>query len=132
METYTQRIRNFFLAADIDKSGTLSWDEFRTYLQDRKVKAYFQSMDLDVSQAHVLFELLDSDGSDQVELQEFLDGCMRLKGNAKSIDLNKLILMNRRCNEAMMGFLPKAEARIQALEDMLGVPSPRTESETDR
>merc|ERR1712014_153386 len=91
MEGYTNRIKTFFHEADVDNSGTLSWEEFSAHLENRKVKAYFQALDLDVSQAHLLFELLDADGSDQVTIDEFLDGCMRLKGQAKSIDLNMLL-----------------------------------------
>merc|ERR1719188_947840 len=63
-EKYRQRIKGFFREADLDQSGTLSWEEFRRHLEDPKVKAYFQALELDVSQAHVLFDLLDTDASD--------------------------------------------------------------------
>jgi len=96
MDTYTSKIRRFFIEADTDKSGTLSWEELRAHLGDRKVQAWFNSMDIDVSQAKVLYDLLDRDGSNQVTIDEFLEGCVRFKGQAKSIDLNMLILMTRR------------------------------------
>merc|ERR1712194_262128 len=81
----------FFMEADEDRSGMLSWEEFRKHLQNTKVKAFFQALELDVSQARALFQLLDADHSNQVGLDEFLDGCMRLKGQAKSIDVNMLM-----------------------------------------
>lgn len=117
-ENLTKRIISFFQDADKDQSGTLTWDEFRTYMKDRKVKAYFQTMDLDVSQAHVLFELLDTDGGGGVELQEFLEGCMRLKGNAKSIDLNQLILLNRKLQDQLCDFMCDYDERFSNLEEV--------------
>lgn len=32
------------LEADVDKSGTLTWDEFKDHLQDPAVMAYFQAL----------------------------------------------------------------------------------------
>jgi len=90
LEGYTTRIKTFFQEADLDKSGTLRWEEFQAHLQNTKVKAYFQALELDVSQAHALFELLDTDGSNSVTVEEFLDGCLRLKGGAKNLDLHML------------------------------------------
>eukprot|EP00927_Polykrikos_kofoidii_P001271 TRINITY_DN10459_c0_g1_i7.p1 TRINITY_DN10459_c0_g1~~TRINITY_DN10459_c0_g1_i7.p1 ORF type:complete len:495 (+),score=62.49 TRINITY_DN10459_c0_g1_i7:970-2454(+) len=88
---YARKVRTFFSEADTDSSGLLSWEEFEKYLSDPNVKAYFQALELDVSQAHVLFKLLDTDNSNQVGLEEFFDGCLRLKGQARSIDVNMLM-----------------------------------------
>lgn len=115
----THRIREFFYAADTDKSGTLSWEEFRTYLKDRHVKAYFQTMELDVSQAHKLFELLDQNGDNSVTIDEFLDGCLRLKGQAKSIDLNLLIMMSRKLQDNFTNFMKTSFEQWCLLEDRL-------------
>jgi len=98
---HTARIKKFFHEADVDKSGHLSWDEFERHLEDDQVKAYFQTLELDVSEAHVLFELLDQDGSDQVDIDEFVGGCMRLKGTARSIDVNMLIRRNAQVLDSM-------------------------------
>jgi hypothetical protein len=103
--TSTERIKTFFHEADVDKSGTLSWEEFREHLESPKVRAYFQTLELDVSQAHVLFELLDQDGSNSVSVDEFLDGCMRLKGQARSIDLNMLLYMSKKVFDSMQSFM---------------------------
>merc|ERR1712032_1508758 len=104
-----RRIVTFFEEADKDHSGMLSWEEFKTYLQNSKVKAYFQALELDVSQAHKLFTLLDADNSDQVGLHEFLEGCMRLKGQAKSIDVNMLLYESERVFQLMCDFMDNSE-----------------------
>lgn len=96
MQTYTQKIRAFFEEADKDKSGMLSWAEFRDHLKVPKVQAYFQALELDVSQAHVVFKLLDRDGSNEVSVDEFIAGCLRLKGEAKALEVNMLLWENTR------------------------------------
>jgi hypothetical protein len=95
-QVYANDIKSFFYEADKDSSGNLSWEEFEAHLQDERVKAYFASLELDVSQARALFMLLDVDETDEVGIDEFVGGCMRLKGDAKSIDVNMLLYENRR------------------------------------
>mmetsp|Transcript_102726 Transcript_102726/g.199112 ORF Transcript_102726/g.199112 Transcript_102726/m.199112 type:complete len:436 (-) Transcript_102726:78-1385(-) len=90
-EAYNKKIRAFFAEADKDQSGMLSWEEFEDHLKNPKVSAYFASLELDVTHAHRLFKLLDVNRSNEVGLDEFLDGCVRLKGEAKSIDVNMLV-----------------------------------------
>ncbi|CAK0873888.1 unnamed protein product, partial [Prorocentrum cordatum] len=91
LKDYANDIKEFFRQADADNSGQLSWEEFRTHLDDDRVKAYFQTLDLDIRQAHILFKLLDCNDNGEVGIEEFLDGCLRLRGHAKSLDLNLVI-----------------------------------------
>jgi hypothetical protein len=91
LKDYASDIKEFFRQADADSSGQLSWEEFRIHLNDDRVKAYFQTLDLDIRQAHILFKLLDCNDNGEVGIEEFLDGCLRLRGQAKSLDLNLVI-----------------------------------------
>merc|ERR1711972_382055 len=110
---YVGKVREFFREADTDGNGTLSWDEFRVHLSNPRVKAYFQALDLDVSQAHCLFTLLDEDGSDEVSVKEFLDGCLRLRGEARNIDLNMLVMLCQVSFKRLTELLVKNESRWQ-------------------
>merc|ERR1712194_930483 len=53
--------------------------------------AYFEALDLEVDDARAFFRLLDVDGSGHIDIDEFCDGCMKLKGEARSFDLNCMI-----------------------------------------
>eukprot|EP00928_Gymnodinium_smaydae_P036356 TRINITY_DN25430_c0_g1_i1.p1 TRINITY_DN25430_c0_g1~~TRINITY_DN25430_c0_g1_i1.p1 ORF type:complete len:688 (-),score=118.04 TRINITY_DN25430_c0_g1_i1:76-2139(-) len=116
LQKYSERIKGFFLTADVDKSGTLSWDEFRTHLAQPEVRGYFQALELDVSQAHMLFGLLDTDGSDQVTVEEFLEGCIRLKGQARSVDLNMLLFTCERMFLQLDDFMRWSESKLYEIE----------------
>jgi hypothetical protein len=90
-EEYKKKVSEFFADADKTGVGTLSWADFKEHMKNPSVSAYFASLELDVSNAHRLFRLLDADCSNEVGIDEFLDGCTRLKGQARSIDVNMLI-----------------------------------------
>merc|ERR1719440_1645900 len=60
------------------------------------IQLYFKSVDLDPSEARSLFKLMDADQSGTVEAEEFVMGCLRLRGTAKAIDLATLMYENRR------------------------------------
>merc|ERR1711879_454283 len=55
---YIADIKRIFVEADTDGSGTLSWEEFESHLQDSRVKAYFSTLGLDVKHAKAMFMLL--------------------------------------------------------------------------
>lgn len=46
---------------------------------------------LDVDDAWSFFKLLDLDDGGDVEIEEFLMGCLRLRGTARAIDIGKII-----------------------------------------
>jgi len=129
---YAANIRRFFHEADVDKTGTLSWEEFESYLQNQKVQAYFQSFELDVSQARTLFKLLDLDESNDVGIDEFVEGCMRMKGPARSIDVNMLLYESEKMIDRQVEFMGFVEEQFAALEpsrsSMPDQPPPRPNS----
>jgi hypothetical protein len=113
LKDYADNIKTFFMQADSDGSGQLSWEEFKAHLEDNRVKAYFQTLDLDIRKAHTLFKLLDRNDSGGVGIEEFLDGCLRLRGQAKSLDINLVIyqLENLTKGLSWMTHTPKGTSR---------------------
>lgn len=70
----------------------MTWDAFNSKLCRPEMKTYFEAIDLDPSEARGLFRLLDLDGSGTVNAEEFLNGCLRLRGPAKALDLSLIML----------------------------------------
>jgi len=87
-----------FRSIDTDHSGVITYSEIASHLESKAVKDFFKSIDVDVTEAQWLFELLDHDNSGELEFGEFLTGCLRLQGPAKSIDL---VLVMRELKEAL-------------------------------
>jgi hypothetical protein len=86
-----RRMRAIFREADQDGDDALSWGDFSEYLTDKKAAVFFSSLGLDVDVAQALFVLLDMDDDGRVDIDEFVHGCIRLKGVARSIDVNMLL-----------------------------------------
>eukprot|EP00933_Yihiella_yeosuensis_P033327 TRINITY_DN27057_c0_g1_i1.p1 TRINITY_DN27057_c0_g1~~TRINITY_DN27057_c0_g1_i1.p1 ORF type:complete len:831 (+),score=115.06 TRINITY_DN27057_c0_g1_i1:283-2775(+) len=88
-------VRELFCNPDGSLSQEMSWDTFVDQLDRPEMRAYFKAMDLDPSEARGLFQLLDLDGSGTIDAQEFLNGCLRLRGPAKALDLHLVMRETR-------------------------------------
>mmetsp|Transcript_72544 Transcript_72544/g.194719 ORF Transcript_72544/g.194719 Transcript_72544/m.194719 type:complete len:127 (+) Transcript_72544:237-617(+) len=76
---------------DVDaKSDGLTAAELHSQLSRPKVQSWFKAMDVDAKQTWKLFKILDSDRSGRVALDEFVDGCLRLRGPATVVDVESL------------------------------------------
>merc|ERR1712190_301059 len=118
-DSMMNQMRDLFKEVDADKSGTVSWKELKRNLNDDRVRAYFQMLSIDTSEAEGLFKLLDVDDSGEVGTEEFIVGCMRLKGTAKSIDLATMLYESKRMHTIMNKLMHVVEERFASLEEML-------------
>jgi len=54
------------------------------------VKAYFSSLDIDLGDTWTRFTPLDSKGTNEIDPEEFIIGCLGLQGQARSFDMVRL------------------------------------------
>mmetsp|Transcript_43734 Transcript_43734/g.136105 ORF Transcript_43734/g.136105 Transcript_43734/m.136105 type:complete len:321 (-) Transcript_43734:27-989(-) len=90
-----KKVQRAFVMTDMDNSSIISWREFRLQLDSPAMKDFFNCIDIDHSQAATLFSLLDSDSTFTLNIEEFVQGALRLKGAAKAFDLAALQHENR-------------------------------------
>jgi len=105
-------IQQVFMELDTDGSGSLTIEEFEKHIEDEKIQAYLKSRQIDVRQVRTLFTLLDSDQTGDVSMEQFVDGILRLKGGATSMDLAVLTY--------------QVEYMVQVLATMTGAERPQT------
>jgi len=116
-----------FRTLDVQDSGFIAFEDIEKHLEDDDVQDYFETIDVDPSEAKCLFEILDIDGSGQIELSEFLEGVLRLQEPARALD----VMINMRDNrialerklyftekKMALGFESIAEARGDKLDDL--------------
>jgi len=84
---YFRAVKRLFTKLDTDADGGITASEFEVALQDPSLISVFDALEISVEDAWNLFRTLDSDGDSHVGPQEFIDGCLRLKGPARSIDV---------------------------------------------
>jgi hypothetical protein len=114
-EQWLKEMRKIFLEMDADSSGTVSKDEVNEFCNDDRVQYYLTALGLDVQDTEKLFDLLDEDNDGELELDEFLGGCLRLKGMARSIDVYSLYKLTASASTTSHGIVK----RLEDIEKML-------------
>eukprot|EP00927_Polykrikos_kofoidii_P042164 TRINITY_DN3601_c0_g1_i3.p1 TRINITY_DN3601_c0_g1~~TRINITY_DN3601_c0_g1_i3.p1 ORF type:complete len:712 (-),score=106.80 TRINITY_DN3601_c0_g1_i3:120-2255(-) len=101
-ESTIVKICDLFKRTDNDGSGEVTWEEFQTTLQSEDMQDYFKSIDVDISEAKGLYELLDADSSGSIDAVEFVSGCVRLTGPAKAFDVGLLLFETRKLKDDLL------------------------------
>lgn len=107
---YASKMRQFFEKLDRHRSGFLTWKDFNAALQKPELRSWMATLDLETYDLVNLFHLID-DGDGQITVAEFLEGAIRLRGLAKSVDLAQVLNTTRRLDAKM-------EALCMAVKDM--------------
>jgi len=83
-----QELMSLFKSMHMDKTHTLTLDEFHNTIKDIRVQSYFALKGISVSQVDMLFKLLMMHSPhDGVDLNSFVTGCLRMRGYAINIDV---------------------------------------------
>merc|ERR1719168_218379 len=98
---------------DTTGDGGISQEEMEQFLEDPDLCMYIEALGIFANDARVLFKLLDRDGSGLIDIDEFCDGCMRLKGEAKSFDVNCMIYESRKMLKNHASFMEFVEEKFE-------------------
>merc|ERR1712187_110988 len=90
-EMYVSMLLDLLEEIDAECKGVITREELQEAFKLERVQHYFSVLDIDIADSNYLFDMLDLDNSNEVDMEEFVTGCLRLKGNAKSIDIHTLM-----------------------------------------
>lgn len=82
-----EHLHEIFDYAEKTKKNEITKESFMACLKRPEVSKKLKLIDLPMSEAEELFKVLDSDNQGTLDIEEFIGGCLRLKGSAKSKDL---------------------------------------------
>lgn len=119
-EVYTQKFAELFGTMDHFDTGELTVDELEKHIEDDTVKAYFEHLDLDIDKAWDIFRLLDIDENGTVSMQEFVVGCLKLRGQARSMDLAIIGYDFQRVAEKLSEFMEFVEQQLTQINRASG------------
>eukprot|EP00443_Scrippsiella_acuminata_P112751 CAMPEP_0115602714 /NCGR_PEP_ID=MMETSP0272-20121206/16054_1 /TAXON_ID=71861 /ORGANISM="Scrippsiella trochoidea, Strain CCMP3099" /LENGTH=710 /DNA_ID=CAMNT_0003038213 /DNA_START=33 /DNA_END=2164 /DNA_ORIENTATION=- len=88
--------RELFQGLEGGINSSMSWEVFQSKLECPQMNEFFKAIDVDPSDAQSIFDLLDWDASGAVTAEEFLNAALRLRGNARSLDVALLMRELRR------------------------------------
>merc|ERR1712007_14629 len=108
---YVEHLRAMFEQTDSDQSGSITFDEFESLFDNPRMNALLDALEINAVDAQGFFSLLDTDDSGAIDIEEFCDGCLRLKGDAKSFDINCLMHENRKLTQRIKTMMYRSEAQ---------------------
>eukprot|EP00929_Paragymnodinium_shiwhaense_P060179 TRINITY_DN30080_c0_g2_i1.p1 TRINITY_DN30080_c0_g2~~TRINITY_DN30080_c0_g2_i1.p1 ORF type:complete len:698 (-),score=195.64 TRINITY_DN30080_c0_g2_i1:363-2456(-) len=86
-----KNVIQLFKKSALNENGELSWEVFQESLATPEVQQLFQTVNVDRSEAHGLFKLIDTEKAGAVGPDQLMNGWLRLRGPAKSLDMQLLI-----------------------------------------
>uniref|UniRef100_A0A7S0B6C9 EF-hand domain-containing protein n=1 Tax=Pyrodinium bahamense TaxID=73915 RepID=A0A7S0B6C9_9DINO len=69
----------------------ITWEIFSEKMNSPDMQEYFKAINVDPAEAYGLFQLLDTDGNGGVDCEEIVNGLLRLRGNARALELSLLM-----------------------------------------
>ncbi|CAK9073721.1 unnamed protein product [Durusdinium trenchii] len=115
--TEAERLRDTCRLIDADGDGKISWPEFHAFLHYENGYRNMASLGLDIFDSKKFFKnLMVMTNQREIEITQFVSGCMRMKGGATGIDLHSvnsdLDSLHRRQSE-LQGLLTTAVRLLQ-------------------
>merc|ERR1712113_1077140 len=119
-DAFQAAMKVIFEEADADGSKGICWEEFKGYLKNKDIKAYLASQQLDTYDARQLFNILEREEDQEVGIEDFIMGCMRLKGVAKSVDVVALLQESRKQNRRVREKMTSIQEQLHSIAQLVG------------
>merc|ERR1712151_249507 len=98
--------------------GIIDAENFAEHINHGRLKAYLSVLGLDIKDAEIFFGMLQSASSNgEVEVDSFVDGCMRLKGWATSIDMQSLVFETKVIHKTQRQFFYECFSMLTWLQE---------------
>ncbi|CAE7624468.1 Scn11a [Symbiodinium pilosum] len=85
-----QVLKHVFNEINNQSTDTINMQDLKDAMSAHKLSSFFESMGISTGDVWTLFKVIDTDGSGTIDMDEFVSGCMRLHGPAKSLDIAKM------------------------------------------
>jgi hypothetical protein len=112
---YVSALSDLFTRWDIAGDGIITKRDFEQHLSDPNMRALLKKLDIERRDALTLFGLLDQNGTEGIDIDEFICGCIMYKGGAKAIQVEKSQV---ELKEVAKGFQRLERAHSQTANDV--------------
>eukprot|EP00929_Paragymnodinium_shiwhaense_P119894 TRINITY_DN91804_c0_g1_i1.p1 TRINITY_DN91804_c0_g1~~TRINITY_DN91804_c0_g1_i1.p1 ORF type:complete len:637 (-),score=122.52 TRINITY_DN91804_c0_g1_i1:68-1978(-) len=115
-DEFMKQAKAIFNTIDEDESGTVQITEIKSFLDQEPARVLFAALDLEIGDVQDLFVMLDKDGGDAIDLEEFVFGCLQLRGSAKALDVAKIRYDSKELKDMLYPFMDKVLMALAASE----------------
>merc|ERR1712137_878773 len=108
-----ENINALLMETDEDFNGVITKQEFEHEVQkeNKHLRKFFESIDLDISESEILWNLLDIDGSGTIPSDSFMVGCLSLTGNARALELKQLYMLTRQTWRELQNIVQRLDSQ---------------------
>jgi voltage-gated sodium channel len=85
-------IKTAFEQMDEDGSGTLSMLELKRSIEDPEIATRLKMIEFPIDEPEKIFVLMDVENRGELDIEQFIRGCMRLGGQAQSKDILEVLI----------------------------------------
>jgi len=118
---YAQELEKLCIDVDADQSGCLTKAQFKAGLVEGRIPLLLQLLGLNRDNVQAFFEILcDVAPNKQVDIKQFVRGCMRLKGAATNFDLQTLVSDLKQLERNIANEFRGMETRMASVEQNVG------------
>lgn len=123
-EGQMKTLKDIFTEIDLDCSNEINLQELKEALKSSKLRSFMTSIGISTDDVWTLFMTVDTDGSGEISLEEFVHGCMQLQGPAKGLQVARMSYENT----VMRGEIKKIRDEVinfqQEMKDRTSVAAP--------
>mmetsp|Transcript_34867 Transcript_34867/g.81483 ORF Transcript_34867/g.81483 Transcript_34867/m.81483 type:complete len:710 (+) Transcript_34867:128-2257(+) len=112
---YVTEFNNIFRSLDSDSAGEITLSDLERNMRKPDFQAYLRHLNLNVDKAWDIFRLVDADRSGAVSSEEFVEGCLRLRGEAKAVDVARLGYEMTKTQDRLSSFIEFTEITLAEL-----------------
>jgi len=111
---FVDTLTELFSQVDTSCDGKCSKQEFEALCGDDHMRDLFRTLDIETRDALALFAMMDPDGTGELNLEDFIHGCITLRGSAKAVHMEQALMEGR-------GSMQKLDQVARMLEEVRGV-----------
>lgn len=101
---------------DADASGEVTEEEFTERIDDPRMLAFANSLEIDSMDLQQFFDIMSDRGARTVDLETFVEGCIKLRGSARSMDVMDVLIQQK----SMKQDLADIRCFVQEIECLFG------------
>jgi hypothetical protein len=133
-DTYLLTLSRQLFLDICNEEGEITWETFQDQLSNPSLQNYFKAIDLSIEEADFLFTLIDIDESGGLTPDEFVNGCLRLRGNARALDqailMREVVNSQRQLTAVSMALIYVTQQNQEQLDLAQGVEEGNDNDET--
>eukprot|EP00929_Paragymnodinium_shiwhaense_P027112 TRINITY_DN1598_c0_g1_i1.p1 TRINITY_DN1598_c0_g1~~TRINITY_DN1598_c0_g1_i1.p1 ORF type:complete len:697 (+),score=94.87 TRINITY_DN1598_c0_g1_i1:67-2157(+) len=111
---HTRRMKQLLFEGDVSGDGKLGFDEFQHLMKDKRVQKWLLAQEIEFTDLKLAFKMLDQDGDGSISTDELVRGLSRMKGVARSMEMN-----------AVIHAFSRIEVLIDEIHDSIGLSTSR-------